>query len=128
MEVTGLDELAKKLDRLQAHDPQMEKRIQDIIRKAIKAARSLVSSDAKGVIGNDPRHAYKAVKTMVYKRVLGANINILQKRKAGSAKSGYEPPRTLRPGQRGGTWCPEARPLRDIWTMRAATADSSSVS
>ena len=106
MEVTGLDELAKKLDRLQAHDPHMEKRIQDIIRKAIKAARSLVSSDAKGVIGNDPRHAYKAVKTMVYKRVLGANINILQKRKAGSAKSGYEPPRTLRPGQRGGNRVP----------------------
>ena len=108
MEVTGLDELSKKLDRLQAKDSQMEQRITKIIREAIKAARSMVTQDAKGAVGNDPRHAYKAVKTMVYKRVLGANINILQKRKAGSAKSGYEPPRTLRPGQRGGNRVPRS--------------------
>ena len=102
MEVTGLDELSKKLDRLQAKDSQMEQRITKIIREAIKAARSMVTADAKGATGSDPRHAYKAVRTMVYKRILGGNINILTKRKAGSGKSGYEPPRTLRPGQRGG--------------------------
>ena len=100
MEVTGLDELSKKLDRLQAKDSQMEQRITKIIREAIKAARSMVTQDAKGAVGNDPRHAYKAVRSMVYKRILGGNISILQKRKAGSGKSGYEPPRTLRPGQR----------------------------
>jgi len=108
MEVTGLDELSKKLDRLQAHDSQMEQRITKIIREAIKAARSMVTQDAKGAVGNDPRHAYKAVRTMVYKRILGGNINILQKRKAGSGKSGYEPPRTLRPGQRGGNRVPRS--------------------
>ena len=108
MEVTGLDELSKKLDRLQAHDSQMEQRITKIIREAIKAARSMVTADAKGAVGNDPRHAYKAVRTMVYKRILGGNINILQKRKAGSGKSGYEPPRTLRPGQRGGNRVPRS--------------------
>ena len=43
MEVTGLDELSKKLDRLQAHDSQMEQRITKIIREAIKAARSMVT-------------------------------------------------------------------------------------
>lgn len=108
MEVTGLDELSKKLDRLQAKDSQMEQRITKIIREAIKAARSMVTADAKGAVGNDPRHAYKAVRTMVYKRILGGNINILQKRKAGSGKSGYEPPRTLRPGQRGGNRVPRS--------------------
>ena len=71
MEVTGLDELSKKLDRLQAHDSQMEERITKIIREAIKAARSMVTQDAKGAVGNDPRHAYKAVRSMVYKRILG---------------------------------------------------------
>ena len=106
MEVTGLDELSKKLDRLQAHDPRMEKRITDIIRKAIKYARSMVSRDAKASMSSDPRHAYKAVRTMVYKRILGGNINILQKRIASGSKSGYEPPRTLRPGQRGGNRVP----------------------
>lgn len=108
MEVTGLDELSKKLDRLQAHDSQMEQRITKIIREAIKAARSMVTQDAKGAVGNDPRHAYKAVRSMVYKRILGGNISILQKRKAGSGKSGYEPPRTLRPGQRGGNRVPRS--------------------
>ena len=106
MEVTGLDELSKKLDRLQAHDSQMEKRITDIIRRAIKAARSMVQSNAKGAVPNDPRHAYKAVRTMVYKRILGGNVNILQKRRGSGGKSGYEPPRTLRPGQRGGNRVP----------------------
>ena len=106
MEVTGLDELGKKIDRLQAHDPRMEKRITDIVRKAIKAARAIVSSDAKGAISNDPRHAYKAVKSMVYKKVLGANISILSKRRASGTKSEYEPPRTIRTGQRGGNRVP----------------------
>ena len=108
MEVTGLDELSKKLDRLQAKDSQMEQRITKIIREAIKAARSMVTQDAKGAVGNDPRHAYKAVRSMVYKRILGGNISILQKRKAGSGKSGYEPQRTLRPGQRGGNRVPRS--------------------
>ena len=108
MEVTGLDELSKKLDRLQARDSQMEQRITKIIREAIKAARSMVTADAKGAVGSDPRHAYKAVRSMVYKRILGGNISILQKRKAGSGKSGYEPPRTLRPGQRGGNRVPRS--------------------
>ena len=108
MEVTGLDELSKKLDRLQAKDSQMEQRITKIIREAIKAARSMVTQDAKGAVGNDPRHAYKAVRSMVYKRILGGNISILQKRKAGSGKRGYESPRTLRPGQRGGNRVPRS--------------------
>ena len=108
MEVTGLDELSKKLDRLQANDSQMEQRITKIIREAIKAARSMVTADAKGAVGNDPRHAYKAVRSMVYKRILGGNVSILQKRKAGGGKSGYEPPRTLRPGQRGGNRVPRS--------------------
>lgn len=108
MEVTGIDDLAKKLDRLQTHDSQMEKRITDIIRRAIKEARTMVVNSAKGAMPSDPRHAYKAVRTMVYKRILGGNINILQKRRAGSAKSAYEPPRTLRPGQRGGNRVPRS--------------------
>ena len=37
----------------------------------------------------------------VYKKILGANINIYNSRKAGRPTS-YEPPRKLREGQRGG--------------------------
>ena len=120
MEVTGLDELSKKLDRLQAKDSQMEERITKIIREAIKAARSMVTQDAKGAVGNDPRHAYKAVRSMVYKRILGGNISILQKRKAGSGKSGYEPPRTLRPGQRGGNRVPRSARTQQMMDYRGS--------
>ena len=44
MEVTGLDELSKKLDRLQARDSQMEQRITKIIREAIKADTDLMQT------------------------------------------------------------------------------------
>jgi hypothetical protein len=108
MEVTGLDELSKKLDRLQAKDSQMEEQIVKIIKDALKKARKLIQDDASKALPNDPRQAYKAVRTMVYKQILGGNINILRKRRAGSSKSGYEPPRTLRQGQRGGNRVPRS--------------------
>jgi hypothetical protein len=50
---------------------------------------------------SDPRHAYKAVRYAVYKRLLGGQVNILNSRKAGD-ETGYRPARTLTPGQRGG--------------------------
>ena len=101
-QVEGMEELGKKLDRLQLKNPAMEKKIQDIIRKAIQQARKIVSQRAHDAIPNDPRDAYKAVKSMVYKRILGGNVSILKKRRASGGISGYEPPRTLRKGQRGG--------------------------
>lgn len=101
-QVDGMEELGKKLDRLQLKNPAMEKKIQDIIRKAIQQARKIVSQRAHDAIPNDPRDAYKAVKSMVYKRILGGNVSILKKRRASGGISGYEPPRTLRNGQRGG--------------------------
>jgi TolA-binding protein len=97
MEVTGLDELSKKLDRLQAKDSQMEEQIVKIIKQALKDARKLVQSDAATALkGKDPRHAAKAVRTMIYKQILGGNINILRKRKAGSGKSA-DPPKGVAP-------------------------------
>lgn len=101
-QVEGMDELSKKLDRLQVKNPTMEKRIQDVIRKAIAKAKKVVSQQAHGALPNDPRDAYKAVKSMVYKRILGGNVSILKKRKSSGGKSSYEPPRKLRQGQRGG--------------------------
>jgi hypothetical protein len=101
-QVEGMAELRKKLDRLQVKNPTMEKKIQDVIRKAIQQARKIVSQQAHGAIPNDPRDAYKAVKSMVYKRILGGNVSILKKKRSSGGKSSYEPPRKLRQGQRGG--------------------------
>lgn len=101
-QVQGMDALTDKLDRLQLNRPSMEKKIETIIRKAINKAKKIVSQQARGAMPHDPHESYKAVKTMVYKQILGGNVSILTKRRASSKRSSYEPPRTLRPGQRGG--------------------------
>lgn len=101
-QVQGMDALTDKLDRLQLNSPSMEKKIETIIRKAINKAKKIVSEQASIAIPHDPRESYKAVKTMVYKQILGGNVSILTKKRKSGKRSSYEPPRTLRPGQRGG--------------------------
>lgn len=81
-------------------NPDMEKKVQGLIRKVLMEARKEIGSGIKFKHG-DPRQAYKAVKTAVYRRILGGSVSILNKRRAGTPGN-YEPPRTLRPGQRGG--------------------------
>lgn len=99
-DVDGLVQQRKELERLMMGNPQMEKRVQGLIRKVLLKVRQEVQKSIKFEHG-DPRQAYKAVRTTVYRRLLGGNVNILSKRKTGAAGS-YEPPKTLRPGQRGG--------------------------
>ena len=101
--ITGLDVFEKKIKQLETTNPGFEKRLRGVIRKVLKQARDELSRKAESGLGmkSDPRHAYKAVRYAVYKRLLGGQVNILQSRKAHSPNS-YEPPRTLRQGQRGG--------------------------
>ena len=80
-------------------DPKMRKVIQQHIREALFEARRDVM--AAFPAENDPRDARRAIRTSVYEKVLGGNINILTGKKAHGTNS-YEPPRTLVPGQRGG--------------------------
>ena len=99
--VTGADEVVAKLNHIITKDAAMERELRKIIRKALQQARSKISKDIHGAIGNDPRKAYKAVRHSVYKAVFGGSVNILAKRKAGVPGS-YAKPRTLAVGQRGG--------------------------
>ena len=101
--ITGLDEFEKKLAQLKADSPGFEKRLRGVIRKILGEARANLRKDAASGLDmqTDPRHAYKAIRFAVYKKILGGQVNILNSRKAGAATS-YEPPRTLSPGQRGG--------------------------
>ena len=102
-EVDGFVKQRKELESLLMSNPAMEKKVQGIIRKVLIDVRKAMMQAAKqpSVVKSDPRKAYKAVKTMVYKRILGGNVNILNKRKAGAATD-YRKPTTLKPGQRGG--------------------------
>ena len=81
-------------------DPKMRKVIQQHIREALFAARRDVMGDVPFENG-DPRGAARSIRTSVYEKVLGGQINILTGGKA-HAPSSYEPPRTLIPGKRGG--------------------------
>ena len=97
-------EQQKALEAALSTNPKTEAVLRKIIRKYVLEARKEVVQDITFKHG-DPRGARQAVKTSVYKKVLGANINILNGRKAHGTNS-YEPPRKLRPGQRGGNRVP----------------------
>ena len=101
--ISGLDAFEKKIEELKTDNPDFEKRLRGVIRKILGEARANLRKDATSGLqmDSDPRHAYKAVRYAVYKRLFGGQVNILQSRKAG-AETGYRPARTLTPGQRGG--------------------------
>ena len=100
IQIDGIVRQREELERLMMGNPQMEKRVQKLIRKVLMQARSEIGKGIQFKHG-DPRQAYKAVKTAVYKRILGGSVSLLNKRRRG-APSSYEPPRKLRPRQRGG--------------------------
>lgn len=59
------------------------KDLQNIIRKEIKKTRNKIAKDVRANLLRDPKNAYRAVRSTIYKQILGGNINILAKRKAG---------------------------------------------
>lgn len=76
-------------------NPDTEKALRKLIRKAILDARAEIVSSLKGDFkSGDPREAAKAVRTVVYKAILGANVNIFSSRRA-HGKTGYVPTRKL---------------------------------
>ena len=101
-EIDGFIEQKKELEALLMSNPAMEKKVQGLIRKVLTVARREIGMDATKVIKNDPRKAYQAVKTTVYRQILGGNVSLYPKKRASALKSDYEPERTLQEGQRGG--------------------------
>lgn len=118
-EVDGLIKQREDLERLMMSNPEMEKKVQGLIRKVLLIARREISNIAKANIQSDPRNAYKAVKTAVYKRILGGSVSILNRRKHG-AMFLYEPPRKLRPGQRGGNRVPRSARTEAVMSYQGA--------
>lgn len=125
-EVKGIVRQKQDLENLLMSNPAMEKKVQGLIRKVLLVARRQVSGDIKGVIKSDPRQAYKAVKSAVYKRILGGNISLLSKRTSG--KRGPVPPvvhqletRVNSKGNhRGGNRMPRSRRTEDLLTYQGA--------
>ena len=114
MEIDGLVEQRKELDKLMMNNPNMEKKVQKLIRKVLMEVRKHMGNAAKASMKSDPRQAYKAVKTAVYRQILGGSVSILNKRKPATKFSAYEPPRKLRAGQRGGNRVPRGQRTNDV--------------
>jgi hypothetical protein len=97
------------LERALSTNPKTQKALQKLIRRVILEARKSVVLSTNGKMKNDPRGTAKAVRTTVYKRILGANINIYNSRKAHGSNN-YEPPRkgTSDPMGRGGNRRPRS--------------------
>lgn len=111
-EVTGLAELSKKLDALLLKNPDMEKKIRKIIGKALKQSEKKMESYVDtSVLKNDPRHAAKAIRYTVYRRILGGNLNILHGKQRGAA-TGYTPARHPSSGRGGNRKARSERTIR----------------
>lgn len=111
--VTGIEQYQQTLAKMQTDNPRTKKELQAIIRRAIVKARKNVEKDAKGVLENDPRHAYKAVRNSVYKQIFGGQINILPNRTRGAATSYIKPHKQRPENARGGN-----RRTRSMRTMQ----------
>lgn len=123
IEIMGLEERIKKFGELSTKNPEMRRRINEVIRQVLVVARRSVSADAKTGLQmqSDPRQAYKAVRMAVYRRIYGGQINILQRRKAGNMRL-YEPPRkgTTNPQGRGGNRVTRQDRTTDIMSYQGA--------
>jgi hypothetical protein len=100
--VTGIEQYQEALQKMRTDNPATKKALQTIIRRAIGKARKNVIKDARDVLENDPRHAYKAVRNSVYKQILGGQINILSSRKRGAATNWIKPKKDRQENARGG--------------------------
>ena len=80
------------LERLLTTDPTMEQYMRTAIGYVLERARRDTVSEIAGKLKSDPHYAARAVRRTLYKAILGGNINILRKKKAGSP--GNVPPST----------------------------------
>lgn len=100
IQTEGFVQQSRELDRLMMSNPDMENMVRRLIRKVIAKARKDMSEAAKASMKASPHQTYRAVKSAIYRQILGGNVSLLNKR--GVKMSNYEPPRTLKSGQRGG--------------------------
>lgn len=92
-------EQQKALEAALSTNPKTQKVLRRIIRKYVLEARKQVVAGIKFKHG-DPRGARQAVRTAVYKKVFGANINIYDSRKAHGTNA-YKEPRKGSTGRGG---------------------------
>lgn len=74
----------KNLERMMTSNPETRKAIQELIRETMWEARNATAHEVQGIIGNKGQSA-RSIRNIVFKKILGGNVNILNK-KRGEAK------------------------------------------
>jgi len=98
------------LEQALSTNPNTQKALRKLIEKVLQEARQQVVASTKGALDSDPRGAAQGIRRVTYKKILGANLNILNMRKKAGQPTTYEPPRKLdrNPHQRGGNRVPRS--------------------
>ena len=99
---------SRVLEQALSTNPKTQMALQKLIRKALMEVRPELVSAARSAMDSDPRGAAHGIRLSVYRKILGGNVNILNMRKKAGKPTNYEPPRKLKPHQRGGNRVPRS--------------------
>ena len=99
------------LEQALSTNPKTQKALQKFIRQALNEIRPEMIASVRSALASDPRGASQGIRTVVYKKILGGNINILNMRRKAGSPTTYEPIRKLdaNPKQRGGNRVPRGK-------------------
>ena len=110
---TLVSNVADNLKAAMTTNPNLRKAVQQHIREALFAARREMM-DSINFANGDPRQSLRAIRTSVYEKILGGQINIRESKSKHGGGNSYTPPRKLVPGQRGGNRRPRSERTEQI--------------
>jgi hypothetical protein len=67
----------KRIEAMMTNNPDVRQALQDLIRDQIAEARGRLADDLKNAMPGSEHESWRAVRRIVYTKVLGANLNIL---------------------------------------------------
>lgn len=85
VQMEGAEQVTSALDRLRSYRLMGEKQLRKIIQSHVRTIRRHISEQAKANMKADPRKASQAVRALVYKSMIGFNVNLFGKRRGGKA-------------------------------------------
>lgn len=91
---TNLNEAVKRFEQLKISGTKKEEILRDLVSKVLDQAKDRMQESTRTLLPNDKREAWRAIKESLYKQILGGNISILSRRRAGKRAQ-------LNPSRRG---------------------------
>ena len=115
-------------------NPKTQKALQKLINKALSDVRPEVVSRIRNSLNTDPREAARSVRRITYRKILGGDLNIRNKKRKAGQMNSHEPPRKLQPHQRGGNRVPRSQRTNQVmhygpsdrgWILRIVNSGTS---